>query len=212
MRLDGTVYRRIDDITLEHHGQTTQIDHVFVSQFGIFVVETKNMSGWIFGNEDQPQWTQKIFKKASRFQNPLRQNYRHIKTLEALLSIPAIKIHSVVVFVGDAEFKTRMPRNVTHKGGLVAYIRSFTTQVFTAQEVEDLVGKIEQTRLPATKETARRHVENLRGRAMNVGVGQPCPRCGSRLVLRTSKNSAQTGSQFLGCSGYPKCRFTSAVT
>ncbi len=212
IRLDGVVYRRIDDVTLEHHGRTTQIDHVFVSPFGIFVVETKNMSGWIFGNEDQAQWTQKLFRKTSRFQNPLRQNYRHVKTLEALLSIPATQIHSVVVFVGDAEFKTPMPRNVTHKGGLVTYIRSFTTQVLTIQKVEELVGKIEQARLPATKETARKHVENLRGRTRNLGVGQPCPRCGSQLVLRRSKNGAQSGKQFLGCSGYPKCRFTCAVT
>lgn len=212
IRLDGAVYRRIDDITLEHHGQTTQIDHVFVSQFGIFVVETKNMSGWIFGSENQAQWTQKLFKKTLRFQNPLRQNYRHVKTLEALLSIPAAQIHSVVVFVGDAEFKTPMPRNVTHKGGLVTFIRSFTTKVLTTQKVEELVGKIERARLPATKETARKHVENLRGRTRNLGVDQPCPRCGSRLVLRTSKNGAHSSNQFLGCTGYPKCRFTRAAT
>lgn len=212
IRLDGEVYRRIDDITLEHHGQTTQIDHVFVSQYGIFVVETKNMSGWIFGNEDHAQWTQKIFKKTSRFQNPLRQNYRHVKTLEALLSIPLTKIHSVVVFVGDSEFKTPMPKNVTHKGELVAYIRSFTTQVLTTQQVEQIFEKLGQSKLPATKETARRHAENLKKRTGSVGIGQPCPRCGSRLVLRRSKNGTHSGSQFLGCSGYPKCRYTCAVT
>lgn len=156
IRLDGTVYRRIDNITLEYRGQTTQIDHVFVSQFGVFVVETKNMSGWIFGNEDHAQWT--------------------------------------------------------HKGGLVTYIRSFTTPVLSMQEVEALVWKIEQARLPATRETARKHVDSLKEQVRNISVGKPCPRCGAQLVLRTSKNGKQPGNQFLGCSGYPKCRFTRAVT
>lgn len=209
--LDNAIYRCIDDITLEHQGQTTQIDHVIVSHYGVFVVETKNMSGWIFGDENQAKWTQKIFRKTSRFQNPLRQNYRHVKVLEALLSISITKIHSVIVFVGDSEFKTPMPTNVTHKSGLLAYIHSFTTQVLTTQQVERLVEKIEQTKLPATKETTRRHVENLRERTRNVGIGQPCPRCGSRLVLRTSKHGAHSGNQFLGCSGYPKCRYTYTI-
>ena len=56
---------------------TTQIDHIIVSKYGIFVVETKNMKGWIFGGANQKQWTQQIFKHKSKFQNPLHQNYKH---------------------------------------------------------------------------------------------------------------------------------------
>jgi hypothetical protein len=66
---------------LPSQGSTTQIDHVLVSVYGIFVIETKNMKGWIFGDERSAQWTQSIFGKKSRFQNPLRQNYRHVKAL-----------------------------------------------------------------------------------------------------------------------------------
>lgn len=212
LRLDSTVYQRIDNITLGSAEETTQIDHVFVSEYGVFVVETKNMKGWIFGGENHAVWTQRIFKKSSKFQNPLRQNYKHVKALQALLALPPTAIHSVVVFVGESEFKTPMPQNVTHQGGLVTYIKSFTSPFLTKEQVQGVVEKIEQARLPETKETARRHVENLRARSRKVDAGEACPRCGARLVLRTSKNGAHVGSQFLGCSGYPKCRYTRAVT
>src|SRR5690554_4348592 len=86
-QLDRQTYRRLHDVTLTTPDGTTQIDHVFVSPFGIFVVETKNMSGWIFGGEKQAQWTQQIYKRRFRFQNPLRQNYKHLKALEAALGV-----------------------------------------------------------------------------------------------------------------------------
>lgn len=212
LRLDSAVYRRIDNITLGSAGETTQIDHVFVSEYGIFVVETKNMKGWIFGGENQAEWTQKIFKKSSKFQNPLRQNYKHVKALQTILALPPKAIHSVVVFVGESEFKTPMPRNVTHQGDLVTYIRSFTSPILTKEMVQIIIDKIEQARLPATQETARIHIENLRARARKVDAGEACPRCGASLVFRTSKSGSQVGSKFMGCSGYPKCRYTRAVT
>ena len=66
LRLPKDTYHRVHNVTLPTPDGTTQIDHVLVSRFGIFVVETKNMRGWIFGAEDQAQWTQKLFKKCKR--------------------------------------------------------------------------------------------------------------------------------------------------
>ncbi len=45
--LDGKVYRSINNVTIPTASGTTQTDHVIVSPFGIFVVEAKNMKGWI---------------------------------------------------------------------------------------------------------------------------------------------------------------------
>lgn len=74
--LPADTYQPIHNVTLPTEGGSTQIDHIFVSRFGVFVVETKNMKGWIFGSERQAMWTQKIYKKTYKFQNPLRQNYQ----------------------------------------------------------------------------------------------------------------------------------------
>ncbi|SEL62671.1 nuclease-related domain-containing protein [Ectothiorhodospira marina] len=104
--LDKNQYHLIKNVTLPTENGTTQIDHIIVSVFGVFVVETKNMKGWIFGKPNQKTWTQKIYKHSSQFQNPLHQNYKHVKTVESLLGLNEQQVHSVVVFVGDSKFKT----------------------------------------------------------------------------------------------------------
>ena len=105
--LDSNVYEDINNVTLPTSKGTTQIDHIIVSRFGIFVVETKNMSSWIFGDEKSPQWTQSLpGGKKFQFQNPLHQNYRHVKALQEFLGVEEEKIFSVVMFWGEAEFTT----------------------------------------------------------------------------------------------------------
>lgn len=122
--LSKDTYHLIKNVTLRTDTGTTQIDHILVSEYGIFVLETKNMKGWIFGSSNQKQWTQKIFKHSSKFQNPIHQNYKHLETLEGRLGIAPESIFSVIVFIGDSTFKTDMPLNVTHASGCIDYIKS----------------------------------------------------------------------------------------
>ena len=63
-------------------GTTSQIDHVVVTDKGLFVIETKNYEGWIFGSEKAPYWTQTIYMNKQIFQNILHQNYGHIESLK----------------------------------------------------------------------------------------------------------------------------------
>ena len=91
--LPNDVYKVINNVMLPTvDGATTQIDHVVVSRYGIFVVETKDYGGWIFGGENQRQWTQSFRTRWGadkyRFQNPIRQNWRHIYTMSDLLKMP----------------------------------------------------------------------------------------------------------------------------
>lgn len=162
--LPDTVYQRLHNVTLRTPDGTTQIDHVFVSPYGVFVLETKHMRGWIFGGERQAQWTQKLYRKTWRFQNPLRQNYKHVKALEAALGIGPQHVHSVVVFNGAATFKTGMPANVTRGRGFVAYINSFREPVFSQAQVDAMSRALRRQRLPATWATSRAHVAHLRAR------------------------------------------------
>ncbi|MGN2434615.1 nuclease-related domain-containing protein [Pseudomonas syringae] len=163
-KLDKTVYRRLHNVTLNTADGTTQIDHVFISPFGIFVLETKNMRGWIFGSEKQPQWTQKIYRQTLRFQNPLRQNYKHLKALEATLAVDMNNLHSVISFVGESTFKTPMPINVTQGAGFIRYIRSFQQRVFSEAQVDALVSALQAGRRPPNRATHREHVRNLKNR------------------------------------------------
>ncbi len=87
LALPRSIYTRFHEVTLRVPDGTTQIDHIFVSRYGVFVVETKNMSGWIFGNERDRQWTQRFRNgHKTRLQNPLRQNYRHTKAVGIALA------------------------------------------------------------------------------------------------------------------------------
>jgi len=210
LSLDRETYRQVHNVTLRTRDGTTQVDHVIVSPFGVFVIETKNMGGWIFGGEKEPQWTQKIFRKTFRFQNPLRQNYKHVKAVEEILGVPSDTIHSVVAFMGDSRFKTPMPPNVTKGLGYIRHIKSFQERVFSEEQVRGLVSDLESGRMRPSLETHRNHVSNLKMRA-DPTAERSCPACGSPMVIRNVRRGARAGQQFWGCSGYPKCRVSQEI-
>ena len=205
-RLDKADYRLFHNVTLPVDGGTTQIDHVAVSRFGIFVIETKHYQGWIFGGERQRTWTQKIYRHTSKFQNPLHQNYKHTKALEACLELPPEAFHSVVVFVGDNKFKTTMPPNVCKGSGVLDYIRSFREPVLKAIEVERVARQIEAGRLTPSIRTNREHVAHVRELVADKQAQPVCPKCGGRMVQRTAKRGDNAGKAFWGCTKFPRCR------
>lgn len=207
MFLDDKIYRSINNVTIPTATGTTQIDHVVVSRYGIFVIEAKNMTGWIFGGEHDKQWTQSIFGKKHRFQNPLHQNYRHTKALSEFLGIEHEKLHSLVMFWGDAEIKTPMPANVLTRG-YATYIRSKQNVVFDDAEVEQIVEALRSGMLPKTWATRRAHIQSLKERHASSTT---CPKCGAALVRRIAKSGPNAGRPFLGCSNYPKCRHTAIL-
>lgn len=219
LRLDSKVYHLIKDVTIPTKNGTTQIDHIIVSRFGIFVIETKNYAGWIFADAKSAKWTQVHFKQKHPFQNPLRQNYAHICALSELLNVPKEKIIGVVCFMGDAQFKKGIPEGVFLGGRYITHIKSFKTPVFSDAEVADLIQRIESGRVERGFKTNRAHVKTLRSRhssknhsAAHGSAGSSeqrnCPKCGAEMVLRTAKKGSNAGNQFRGCSKYPACRAT----
>ncbi|GAL06339.1 NERD domain protein [Photobacterium aphoticum] len=199
-------YTLVKDVTLPTEDGTTQIDHIVVSRFGLFVVETKNMKGWIFGSKTQKQWTQKIYRHSSKFQNPLHQNYKHIKTLESLLNIEPSKLHSVIVFIGDSTFKTEMPDNVTYARGCLDYIKQFTQTVISETEYAEIIETITDVKLKKGVITDLKHRQHVKALVDSKESIKQCPRCGSDMVVRKKKRGENRSEQFWGCSAYPKCR------
>lgn len=145
-------------------GTTTQIDQIIVNVYGIFVIEVKNYSGWIFGDARHSRWTQTIYKKKNTFQNPLFQNYAHICALSDRLGIPKEYFHNVVVFAGKGEFKTQMPPNVVKLEELTGYINSFTTPLIKEKQLFEIADAILAWQGTVSKEQRAAHVQNLRTR------------------------------------------------
>ncbi len=205
-QLDPQVYHLISDVMLPTPEGTTQIDHVIVSRYGIFVLETKAYKGWIYGDEREPQWTQGIYRHKSRFQNPLRQNYKHTKTLADLTTIPHDYFKSVVVFVGDCTFKTAMPPNVVYVRDLVLHIKSVQTAIIMDEQVQEIANTIRLWAGTVTEKQKAGHVAHVRQQkapASSDAQAPSCPRCRESMILRTS---TRDGSRFWGCRRYPACR------
>lgn len=165
--LDNSAYNAFHNITVEDGIGTTQVDHVIISRFGIFVVETKNYSGWIFGTEKERQWTCTYpTGEQHTFQNPIKQNERHIHALSSLLCLDMSLFYPLIAFCGNAEFKKTMPSTVM-TSGYAAYIQGKTAQLINAQEVQCLVEKLTKIMLPRGEETNRKHRESIYQRHEN---------------------------------------------
>ena len=155
----------MNHVTLRMSDGTTQVDHILVSRFGVFVIETKDYNGWIFANESDAKWTSVHYRLKHRFQNPIRQNFRHVLAVQNLLEfVPRDAIKSVVVFCGSAEFKTDVPAGVVHIDELVDYLKRHTVELMALNRMQYAVGRLETARLAISGKTDVEHVASLRRR------------------------------------------------
>lgn len=209
LRLDSVIYQNMRDVTLRlKDGSTTQIDHIILSPYGLFVIETKNMKGWIFGSEHEKYWTQNLYGKKYTFQNPLLQNYRHLKALEEVLNLKE-GLFSIVTFVGKSEFKREMPKNIFHGGAYIKYIKSFRRRIFSEEIVMCMVDILNDERLENSRATKKEHISSLSKRdKYSYSSEILCSKCSSVMIQRRNK---KTQELFLGCSTYPKCKHTKVV-
>lgn len=152
----------VNNVTLSIDGSTTQIDHILICTKGVFVIETKHYSGWIYGDAKQKQWMQILFKKRSRFQNPIHQNYKHIKAVQALFDfVPTDQVKSLVVFTGDGEFKTPPPKDVVLLNGIRDWMNQHEDNVMSLNRIQFCYGRLAFLRLPDNEQTDKLHLQNL---------------------------------------------------
>jgi hypothetical protein len=158
-------YHLMNHVTLQMNDGTTQVDHILVSRFGVFVIETKDFKGWIFANANHANWTQVLFKWKFKFQNPIFQNIRHVRAVQGLLDfLPPGAVKSAVVFTGEAEFKTDIPEGVFGISGLIDYLHQQTVEVMSLNRVQFCVGRLETARLAISGQTDIEHVQSLERR------------------------------------------------
>ncbi len=202
--LNKNKYKRLHNLIVPTANGKTQIDHVYMSQVGIFVIETKNFEGWIFADEKSKQWMQMFpNRKKFKFQNPLHQNYKHTKAISDVLAIDHKLVHSIVVFAGEGVFKTKVPPNVFRSVGDAArYIKKFNEVVFSDEQLRQIKNNLDSRH--DMQASNSEHVHELINR---YGQTDNCPKCGSIMVAKMSKQGKYKGNTFMACSGYPKCRY-----
>ena len=206
-KLDSEEFRVINDILVTSHGHSSQIDHIVVSRFGIFVIETKHYKGWIHGGENSEYWTQSIYSDKFKFRNPIKQNTGHIRAVRNILQeYPQAVYHPIVAFTGSAELKNVYSSVPVIYGWELrrTILDRSRTPCLSATEVEAIAERLSDMSGP-DKAAKKNHVHHARTQAYKSECAERslvCPRCGANLVLRRG----QYGS-FYGCTGYPRCKY-----
>jgi Nuclease-related domain len=155
-------YHLMNHVTIRLDDGTTQVDHILLSRFGVFVIETKHYTGWLFAHEADRTWTQVRFRRRFKFQNPILQNARHVRAVGGLLDfLPPGAIKSLVVFTGSAEFKTEVPQGVIGIGQLAEYVGRHTEEVMALNRLQFCVGRLETARLAISAQTDVEHIQSL---------------------------------------------------
>ena len=184
---------------------TTQIDHIVVSKYGVFAIETKNYRGEIYGNDNIQEWKQIIVTKVTypkkpwktytyvtknQFYNPVKQVVGHMYRIkENLKEWPYLKVIHIVAFTGNADIS-----RVSSAGHVI-------TDTDIKVVVERLSSK--NIREVVDNKTHVRNVKEAKYRTDSKISSGICPQCGGTLVRRNGKYGS-----FYGCSNYPRCKFT----
>ena len=206
LHLNNKIYKRFHNVIIPSWNGTSQIDHLAISKYGIFIVETKNLKGWIFGSMDQAKWTQTLPRRKYSFQNPLRQTYRQKKVLAEFLNVKESAIFTMVFFVGDCQFMTPLPSNVMNIG-LRRYIKNFKNPILSIEDVNHFSNVLKILKSESTL-TKKDHIKSLHHRHTSTTT---YPRCGGNLILRTTRKGPNIGSKFWRCDNYPRCRFSRTI-
>lgn len=205
-KLDTSKYMVINDIMLQVGDKTIQIDHVIVSNYGVFVIETKNYKGGIIGNEFDEYWKQVIYKSKKNMINPIRQNYGHVQGLKEIIGdLNEVNYIPIVAFTTKADLKVKAKTDVVYTMNLVKTIKKYNKQTLSDSIKNQIYSKLTSLSID-NKENKKAHVEQIQNKLSDNKKKihkDICPRCGGKLLLRKGKYG-----QFKGCSNYPKCRFT----
>ncbi len=201
-------YRVLNNVIIPARGSTSQIDHVVVSPYGIFVIETKNYTGWIFGSDKSERWKQ-TFKttEGNYFRNPVKQNWGHVYALAEYLNLDKRVFRPIVVFLDEASLNTETNIPVIYMSELKRCILSYKQEIVARGSIALIFSKLSKANLAETdRDAEKRHEQSVKDnlarqeRALRQGR---CPRCGGDLILRKGRYG-----EFYGCSNYPHCKFT----
>lgn len=165
--LQPAQYRAFHNLILPINQHTTQIDHVIVSPFGIFVVEAKYFAGWIYGTATAKQWTHTLNRHSKyRFTNPLHQNYLHIKALMNVLALHDENLFcSIVVFTHrECQIKTDLPKHVCLLNDFIPFIQQHTKIILSNHQIETIAQILSQPDWVATPERTEQHLQSLNNR------------------------------------------------
>ena len=140
----------LNDVVVPDPRKPAQIDHVLVSPYGLWCIETKAHRGRIVGQAADRKWTQVKHSSSGKrytdsFYNPVKQNDTHCRRLGEYLSQVlhvSAPIKSVVVFTA-ADLKVQATVPVVKLRGLQeAVLREVADRCLADDQVSDIVSAL----------------------------------------------------------------------
>ena len=197
----------INNIMINDNGKSRQIDHIFISEKGIFIIETKNYAGNIYGKETSDEWKQYFKNRNFKLKNPIFQNYGHKKIVSKIINNEELVV-PIVVFTTRCNLKVEANKNaVLYTTQLSQFIQN-QPQRMKQEEIDIFYNQILSNRI-MDEETINHHNENVRHYVKykeDLKQKNICPRCYGQLIVKKGRYG-----DFLGCSNYPKCRYTKNI-
>lgn len=165
-KLNKNKYLVLNNVTLSNYGgntSATQIDHVVVSIYGIYVIETKNYKGIIYGSENSKNWTYNIYGNKYKFMNPINQNYAHIKAIKNVIEkeYKNIPYHSIIVFSKEAKVNVDASRASICKIPKVSKViksKSYD-EILSYEDILYIKEKLENAQVDLSKRRHRREIK-----------------------------------------------------
>ena len=202
-RLDKNVYTVLNDIMVKVDDKYHQIDHIVVSVYGVFVIETKQYNGFITGNKYDLKWIRHSGNKKYYYTNPIRQNYGHVKALSSLLGLEEDKLFNIVYIPSKAKLNIKDGTEIVRAEELVNKIKQYDIEIIS--DADDITKKLASNNIK-DKNLRKEHIESINKEKLNFNDNM-CPKCGGDLVKRNGKFG-----EFYGCSNFPKCKYTKKIS
>lgn len=170
---ENTGARFLFNVYIPRDDTTTEIDVLMIHHTGLYVLESKNYDGWIFGTDTNTNWTQSLpqghtsIKK--KFYNPIMQNNTHIKYLKKQVG-ESVPCHNIVVFSErctlksitikpDAEYK------VIQRNNLRQTVDEMTSRhpVLSPEQIEAIFNQL-YPYTQVTEEVKQAHIQQINQR------------------------------------------------
>ena len=159
-RLNPDNYIVLRNLVLLNNNSTHQIDHVVVSNYGIFVIETKNYSGFVKGSDKYNKWIQFFGRKKYFFLNPVIQNKGHIKAIETFFPEYSSYFIPIVCFTDKTRLSVKSNNIVINSSQLLYTIYNYRTEVLIP-DINEVAQNLKNISLDNMNGIEQDHLNNV---------------------------------------------------
>lgn len=201
-KLNKKEYKVLNNIMIDVDNKTYQIDHIVISKYGIFVIETKQYNGYITGSEYDKNWCLKAGNKKIYINNPMYQNYGHVVALSKKLNLDMDKFIPIICIPSTAKVNVKSRIPVARNTNIVNIIKNYQQEIISKPAL--FYEEIKKANITDYK-TKKEHIVRTRAiiNAKKSNMVGKCPFCGNDLILKNGSRG-----QFYGCKSYPKGKYT----